>query len=162
MRWRRGDGIPDDERAELDLRPGERVLAAAPEEPDGWLAATELALVGRGRRLAWSDVGHAQWLDEERTLVVDLVEPGRAGLRARLRDPGRLPETVHERVMASIVVSRRVAVPGVGELRVVGRNDGGRDLVWQVVPDRGVDRSDPDVRRVADATVTRLRGELGR
>ncbi|HEX7189054.1 MAG TPA: hypothetical protein VF423_12575 [Actinomycetes bacterium] len=162
MRWRRGDGIPDDEKAALDLGPRERVLAAAREDAGGWLAATEQALVGRDLRLAWSDVGHAQWLDEERTLVVDLVAPGATGLRARLSDPRRLPEAVHERVMASIVVSRRVAVPGVGELRVVGRDDGGRDLVWQVVPDQGVDGSDPDVRRVAAAAVTQLRGELGR
>lgn len=162
MRWRRGPAIPEAARAALDLRPGERLLAAARDTEGGWLAATDLALVAPDVRIAWADVSHARWLDEGSILVVEPV-PGRsAPRRFELAEPGRVPETVHERVMASIVVSRRVGVPGGGGVRVVGREDGSGHLLWQVVPDPGVDVDDPDVRRVADASVAQLRGELGR
>jgi hypothetical protein len=44
----------------------------------------------------------------------------------------------------------------------VGRHSGTGDVLWQVVPDLGVDPDRPDVRRVTEATVAELRGELGR
>jgi hypothetical protein len=162
VRWRRGDGIPDESRAGLDLEPRERVLAAARASDGRWLAATEHALVTAGVRIPWSDVAHAQWLDEASQLLVDPVADAFAAQRFTLTEPGRLPETVHERVMASIVVSRRVGVPGGGGVRVVGRHSGTGDVLWQVVPDLGVDPDRPDVRRVTEATVAELRGELGR
>jgi hypothetical protein len=161
VRWRRSDGgLPDDVRASLALRPRERVLTTARTRDGRWLAATEAALVGADLRIAWTDVAHAQWLDEESALVLDPVPGAFGSQRFTLADPGRLPETVHERVMASIVVSRRVAVPG-GAVRVVGRSGDGGELVWQVVPERGVDLTDPAVRRAADVSVEALRRELG-
>jgi hypothetical protein len=162
VRGRRGDRIPDDARASLDLRARERVLAAAPRSDGKWLAATERALVGPVLRIAWADVAHAQWRDEELVLSVDPVADAFAPARFALPEPGHLPETVRERVMASIVVSRHVSVPGHGGVRVVGRDVGPGDLVWQVVPDAGVDGDDPEVRAVAEGLVTALRGELGR
>jgi hypothetical protein len=125
-----------------------------------WLAATDQALVGAGLRIPWSDVVHAQWFDEESALVLDPVREAFAPRRFELADPGRLPEVVHERVMASIVVSRRVPVPG-GAVRVVGRVDADGELVWQVVPEVGVDLDRPEVRRAADHTVADLRREFG-
>ncbi len=162
MRWRRGDRIPDDARVALALRPRERVLAAAAQADGTWLAATERALVGPGLRIAWADVAHARWHDEELALTVDPVADAFTPARFPLPEPGRLPETVRERVMASIVVTRHVSVPRHGGVRVVGRDVGSRDLVWQVVPDAGVDGEDADVRAVTDALVRELRGELGR
>ncbi len=162
MRWRRGDRVPDEAREQLDLRPRERVLAAAQDADGGWVAATEGALVGGGARIPWADVAHAQWRDEESVLLVDPVGDAFRPARFALPDPGRLPETVRERVMASIVVSRRVGVPGGRGVRVVGRELGERELQWQVVPDAGVDAADPEVLRVTDALVAQLRGELGR
>ena len=76
------------------------------------MVATGGALVGVAGRTPWTDVAHAQWFDEEQVLVVDPVPGAGAPLRLRLAEPGRVPETVHERVMASIVLSRRVALPG--------------------------------------------------
>ena len=145
----------------VQLEPGERVLATVQDASGGWVVATDRALVTDDRRLTWSDTGHAQWLDEEFALVVEPVDPAEPSLRLRLPDPGRLPETVHERVMASIVVSRVVPVPG-GTVRVVGRDDGSGELVWQVIADAGVDPDSRDVRTAADSAVTTLRGELGR
>lgn len=162
MRWRRGDRLPDAARAALGLQPRERVLAAAQVAGGGWVAATEVALVRDGQRIAWADVAYAHWDDEESALSVDPVGEAFPPARFALTEPGRLPETVRERVMASIVVSRRVGVPGGHGVRVVGREVGAPDLVWQVVPDAGVDATDPEVRRVTDALVVQLRGELGR
>jgi len=159
VRWRRGDKLPDDARSALGLGPRERVLAAARLADGGWVAATEHALAGPGWRIEWADVAHAQWIDEESVLVLDPVPGTFPARRVPLVEPGRLPETVHERVMASIVVSRRVAVPG-GWVRVVGRHDASGGLGWQVVPDRGVNLDDPDVRRVVDAALALLRAEL--
>lgn len=137
------------------------MLAAARLADQGWLVATEHSLVASGWRVEWSDVAHAQWLVEESVLVLDPVPGTFPPRRLPLAEPGRLPEAVHERVMASIVVSRRVAVPG-GWVRVVGRRGLAGGLVWQTVPGAGVDIADPDVRRVADGALDRLRTEMGR
>jgi hypothetical protein len=155
FRSRRAPAVP------LDLLPRERLLVAVQDRSGGWVAATDRALVTAGRRLDWVDVGHAQWLDEELVLVVEPVDADEPAVRLALPEPGRLPETVHERVMASIVVSRRLAVPG-GSVRVVGRDGGDGELRWQVIADRGVDAAAPDVRRAADSAVAALRAELGR
>jgi hypothetical protein len=158
VRWRRGDRLPVDARAALGLEAREQVIAAAPLTGGGWAAATAQALVGPGWRVEWADVAHAKWLAEDATLVLDPVPGTFPPLRVRLAEPGRVPETVHERVMASIVVSRRVPVPG-GSVRVVGRRTDGGGLTWQLVPD-GVDVDDPEVRPVVDAALAGLRAEL--
>jgi hypothetical protein len=104
---------------------------------------------------------HAQWYSEEQVLEVELL-PGFGPLvRLDVTEPGRLPETVHERVMASIVVSRRVPLPG-GSARVVARRaDGSDELVWQVLADAGTDLDAPGVREQVDAALARMQGELG-
>ena len=155
--------MPDEARAGLRLRPRERVLAAARSTVDGWLAATDSALVAGEWRVQWSDVAHAQWLAEESVLVLEPVAGRTPARRLPLPEPGRLPETVHERVMASIVVSRRVAVRG-GFVRVVGRRaaEPAGELVWQTVPGAGVDLDDPGVRRATDGALAALRAEMGR
>lgn len=161
-RWRRGERIPDDARARLGLRRGERLLAAARQGGGGWLATTPQALlVEGGPRVEWTDVAHAQWLDEDRVLVVDPVPGAFEPSRFHLPDPGRVPETVHERVVASIVVTRRLSVPSAGGVRVVGRRSHDGTLLWQVVPDPGVDGDDPVLRAAGDAMIAQLRAELG-
>jgi hypothetical protein len=155
FRYRRTPAVP------LDLLPRERALVAVQDKAGAWVAATDRAIVTADRRLDWVDVGHAQWLDEDFVLVVEPVDPAVPSLRLSLPQPGRLPETVHERVMASIVISRRVPVQG-GSVRVVGRDGPDGELRWQVIADAGVDPVAPDVRRAADSAVTALRAELGR
>ena len=145
----------------LPLWPGERFLVAAQDATGGGVVATDRALVTSDRRLPWIDVAHARWVDDDGTLTVEPVDHQQSAWRAELPEPGRLPETVHERVMASIVVTRRVPVPG-GAVRVVGRDGGHGELRWQVIADPGVDGSAPDVRTAADSAVAALRAELGR
>ena len=157
--WRRPR--PSRGPSPLPLLPGERYLTAAKDASGAWVVASDRALVTAERRLPWVDVAHARWVDDDGVLAVEPVDHEQPGWRAVLPEPGRLPETVHERVMASIVVTRRVPVPG-GAVRVVGRDGGDGELRWQVVADPGVDGSAADVRTAADSAVAALRAELGR
>jgi hypothetical protein len=160
VKLRRRPLLPDEARAALPLDRGEKAIAAAQLADGGWLVATGTALVGPAGRTPWTDVAHAQWFDEEQLLVVDPVPGAGASLRLRLAEPGRVPETVHERVMASIVLSRRVALPGGGAARLVARRGDGADLVWQVVPDSGTDLTAPGVQAAVDDALAGLRSEL--
>jgi hypothetical protein len=160
VKLRRRSLLPDAARAALPLDRGEKVIAAAQLADDGWVVATGTALVLDAGRTPWSDVAHAQWFDEEQLLVIDPVPAGGASLRLRLVEPGRVPEAVHERVMASIVLSRRVALPGGGGARLVARHGDGADLTWQVVPDTGTDLTAPGVQAALDAALADLRSEL--
>ena len=161
MRFRRRDRLPDEVRDALPTEPGERVLAAGRTTDGTWVVATDRALIDSGRRTPWTDVVHAQWYDEEQVLAMDLLPGGEPSYRLILADPGRVPETVHERVMASIVVSRRVALPGGGARLVARRGEGSGETVWQVVADEGVDLADPAVRDRVDAALADLQAELG-
>jgi hypothetical protein len=165
MRWpRRATRIPDDARAALGLAPGERVLAAARSTDGSWLVATDRGLVAPGVRLDWSSITHAQWYDEETALSVAYVDDtGAVGEHTfHVADPGLLPETVHERVVATILLSRHLPVTGRRGVRVVARRQPGSDeLVWQVVPDPGIDPNDPQVSARVRAAVQQMRTELG-
>lgn len=122
--------------------------------------ATERALVQASGRTRWSQIAHAQWYDEESLLALDPVPGLGRPVRLRLGDPGRLPEAVRERVMASIVLARRIAVPG-GMARVVARREEGSGLVWQVLPEGGADLAAPEARKAVDQALARLSRELG-
>jgi hypothetical protein len=161
VRFRRADRLPEDVRAALSVQPGERVIATARTRGEGWVVATERALLTVDGRTGWTDVEHAQWYDDEQVLQVDPLPGFGTTVRLALTEPGRLPETVRERVMASIVVSRRVPLPG-GSARVVARRSAGSDeLVWQVVPDGGTDLDDPGVREQVELVLARMQDELG-
>jgi hypothetical protein len=161
VRFRRRDRLPDEIRATLPTERGERVLTAGRATDDRWVVATDRALIDGTRRTAWTDVVHAQWYDEEKVLEVDLLPGDEPSYLLALAEPGRLPETVHERVMASIVLSRRVALPGGGARLVARRGEGSGETVWQVVVDDGVDLADPAVRHRVDAALADLQAELG-
>jgi hypothetical protein len=160
VRWRRSDDLPSEAKAALGLERRDRVLAAARLVDGTWAAATGTALVLPGERLDWVNVEHAEWADDTETLVVDLVHDTRRRT-LRLDQPGRLPETVRERVTASIVASRRYPVQGRAGVRVVARRrTSDDDLLWQVVADAGLDPEDERVRAVADAGLAEMRREL--
>ncbi len=160
MRLRRRPALPEEVRSSLPLERGERVIAHGRDAEEGWVVATDRALLSGTGRTAWTDVAHAQWFDEEQVLALDPVPGTGHPARLRLPEPGRLPETVHERVMASIVLSRRVAVPAGGAVRLVARRGHAAELLWQVVPDPGTDLSAPGVQAHVDEALARLRSEL--
>ncbi|MGN6333841.1 MAG: hypothetical protein ACTHOD_19675 [Motilibacteraceae bacterium] len=179
FRWpspRRRLSLPDDVRAALPLEPRERVLAAAERLDGGWAVATERALLlvpvggaaGRSdepvERIAWWTVDSAAWDDASERLVVDARPPGRRPLvrRLALTEPASslLPETVRERVQASIVVSQKVRLLGRAGGRVTARQvPGTADLVWNVQLDPGLDPADPQVQAAAEAALAEVRAQ---
>jgi hypothetical protein len=165
VRLTRRPRLPDEVRAELALEPGEKVLAAARRTDGTWVAATGRALVGKGVRVDWTSTAHAEWdADESALEVVEVAGPGGESSRHRFvfDEPGFLPETVRERVMASIVASRHAPIHGRLGVRVVARQAPGVEgLQWQVIVDPGIDADDPQVQALAQETLIQLQQELG-
>jgi hypothetical protein len=131
---RRTPRLPDAARASLDLARGERVLSAGGLRGGDWVAATNQGLVGAGWRVAWSAATHAQWYDDASTLVVTWLDDAGERLERSLvlDEPGLLPETVHERVTATILLSQHLPVSGKLGVRIVARRQPGSDEVqWR-------------------------------
>ncbi len=181
--------LPTEVRPALGLRAGERQLAIAVRDPAGYAVATTRALLlvdadlAPASRLDWAEVLSVSWDTAGR---LDLVRADGTGLAVKLSEPGRVPEVVRERVMASIVVSRHVAIPAAAAhgstvpvsaastsaasridpaprgARLVARRDPEQaGIRWQVVLDPGVDGSDPSVIEQLGAELDALRRDLG-
>jgi hypothetical protein len=155
---------------ELDLVPGERVLAGAPDSDGVWVVGTDRALhIGVGqpaRKLAWEQIDRASWDEEtERLVVVEVADFGMPQPRHELavRDPRRLLDLVRERVTASVLLTRHVPVSGSRGLKVVARRSPTRqgDVVWSTWLGEGLDPADPEVARAVDEALAAARAELG-
>jgi hypothetical protein len=161
------DGLPESTVGALEA--GERVLAQAPLAAGGHLVVTSLGLWvpdadGGPRRVGWHLVSKASWsggglvlvearereVVEGAVLLADL--PPR---RLRLRDPGRVPETVHERVTASIRSRHHRRLPGGGAWFVQRKVPGKDGTVLQVRPDPGTDEA--ALRQVVAEVAQKLR-----
>ena len=158
-------------RPAVAVAPGERLLASA-AAPDGTvLAGTRdafyLAVPGEEvRRTPWEDVEAARW--DRDTDTFHLSEVGTWGQQrphvvVELGEPGRLLELVRERVTASVVLQRHVAVDGRRGLRVIARRapSGEHPVKWIYEYDEGVDPDDPEVRRAAEQALAAARLEVG-
>lgn len=179
MRWLdrllRRPPVPDWLRRVLE--DDEYVLASsvlASSEPassgpaDDLLVATSHGIwLPEQRRIGWHLVSKATWSDGTLTLVEAAEEPlgaaeeplGAAAVllvdlparRFTLADPGKLPQTVHQRVQASILSRHRRDLAG-GGVWLVRRKVPGRGLVQlQIRPDPGTD-ADAARRVAAEAT----------
>lgn len=151
-------------RDALDLAKGERILAFAPTRGGSYVVTTTEALhlptvEGGFRRLPWERVDQATWA----VGVLHVVEEGGGPEdRVGLTDPGAVPETVRERVTASIVVSRPVTLPGGGTVRIAGRRPpGGGEVRWSIVFEAGLDPDDPQVAAQAQGALEDLRRQTG-
>ncbi|MBP2702627.1 hypothetical protein JOL79_02290 [Microbispora sp. RL4-1S] len=151
--------LPADIRASLSLETGERVISHAPAAGGGHIVATTQALyLPDGLRLPWHRMDKAVW-DEE---GVTLTMTDRAVHRALLPEPGSLPETIRERVTASIVASRHVPLDARGGVRLVARRIPGHEAPrWEFVFDPGLDPADPGLRALAEQALEEVRRSLG-
>lgn len=144
------------------------MLAHALDDAGGVVAATERCLVLPAPdvdplRLPWEQVAKATWEDGQLLVseVGDAAGPGPLH-RLRLREPGLLPETVRERVSASIVVSRHVRLAGkAGVLLAARRRPSSDQVTWTLTFDPGVDHADPGVLAWAEAQLAKFRAETG-
>ncbi len=150
----------------MEVAPGERVLAWTTATTGEVLAGTREALYLDGRRLAWEDVEAADWDRETEQLRVAEVgtwgEP-RVEHRYPITEPGRFLELLRERVTASVLLVRHVAITGRRGVRVIARRppSGDRGLRWVYEFDEGVDPADPAVRAAAEAALASAREEVG-
>ena len=150
--------------------PGERVLASATAADGTVLAGTRDAFyVVSGeevRRVPWEQVEAADW--DRDTDTFRLSEVGTWGDQrpvhaATLAEPGRLLELVRERVTASVVLQRHVAVGARRGLRVIARRapSGAGGVQWVYEYDEGVDPDDPVVRAAAREALELARRDVG-
>ena len=148
-------------RSPVAVAPGERVLASAPVlGSDDVVAGTREALYVAGQRLPWEQVRAASWDQDSGLLTV----VGTAGdvRRIAVDGPTRLLQLVRERVTASVVLQRVVALPR-GTARVVARRAGGgrREITWSVEYDDVPDPEDPAVVALVRAALGSAQDDLG-
>jgi hypothetical protein len=154
----------------IGVGPREKVLAVAEATDGAVLAGTRdafyLARDGETRRVPWEQVEAADW--DRDTDTFRLSEVGTWGEQrpvhtAVLADPGRLLELVRERVTASVVLQRHVAVSGRRGLRVIARRApaGTGGVEWVYEYDEGVDPDDPAVRTAAREALDLARRDVG-
>ena len=166
--------VPADVLGRAGLPRGARVLAHTQAADGSWLLGTRDALVlvpgdeaGVSVRLPWEQVETADWdRDEERLRVAEVGEFGRPRTvhEVTIADPGRLLQLVRERVTASVLLQRRIVLPGSRKgLMVVARRSPHRDgeISWAVEYDVGVDPADPVVVEAAEAALRGAREEVG-
>lgn len=169
MRWRlrRPSDGADGGREIVETGPGERVLVVADDEDGRHVVATNHRLRavdtagGEVFDRPWHLVDAGVWDHDSFTLTVTWVDGARPA-RWVLPEPGMLPETVRERVQASVVLADRVALPGNRSARVVVRaNLATGDLLDQVILPAGVHRDDPGVSVRVESVRAHLREQVG-
>lgn len=161
--------IPEPAATAIQAGRGERLLTWAHDE------ATGATVVASNHRLyavspsgevtlarGWHLVDAGIWDHDTFTLTVSWVD-GQRPARWVLREPSLVPETVRERVQASVVVVERVPLGGRAALaRVVIRQDFTTgDLVDQVVLGPGMTPDQPGVAEATGAARARLREQVG-
>lgn len=161
---RRAPRLP---RPDLDVRPGERLLAWATTDDDEPVGGTRDALyLPGGARIPWETVEAADW--DADTSVLHVSEVGTWGEvrpehRLRIQEPGRLLELLRERITASVVLLRHVPIEGRQGLRVIARRAPGSaaEVSWVFEYDEDIDPVDPRVRLAAAEALASARDELG-
>ncbi len=168
--FERGEGVPTDVLARSGLPRGERVLARARAADATWVLGSRRLLVivpadGSTRRIPWEQVEDAAW--DKETSRLTLTEIGSYGEQRPaysfdMDDPAHLLQLVRERVMASIVLQRRVPLRGKQGLTVIGRRSpSGGAVAWMVAYDEGLDPADPEVAAAAEQALAAAESEVG-
>jgi hypothetical protein len=164
------DGEPPSEVVAAAVPRGERVLASAHAVDGTWLLATRERLSAvRGNevvRLRWEEVHRAEWDRDTATLTVEPVRDyGQpvASTAYQVEEPGPLLAFVRERVDASVLLQRKVAVIGKRGFTVVARRPptGRGELTWSFEFDPGIDPDDAVVAAATDLALGEAKESLG-
>ncbi len=153
------------ERPPIEVGEGERLLAWAITS-EGPVGGTRDAFYLPRGRVPWERVQASDW--DRDTSVLRVSEVGSWGaVRPEhvmtVEEPRRLLELVRERVTASVVLQRHVALGGPGGVRVIARRAprGDQPVEWLFEFDEGVDPADPTVLAAAEQALLAARDELG-
>lgn len=165
---RRSERLPASVRAALELGSGERVLSWGRVEGSGTtVVATNHALYAvdaAGARILhrpWHEVDGGTWSAELTQLTVTWVDGSRPSQWV-LGASSLVPETLRERVQASVVLAQRVELGPRRSAKVAIRQDlAGGGLVEQVVLGRGARADDPELRARTEAAAAYLREQVG-
>lgn len=157
--------LPAEAAEALQLDPAERVLAWSGLVGGGFaVAAMEgLRLVTpQGRRIArpWTEVDHAAWNPDARTLAVWFVG-SRSTVPLEVEDGTWLAQVVRDRVDASVLLTSELPLPGGAVVRLALRRLPDGTIVDQVVPPPGIDPRDPGLAPLVRAGMNELRAEAG-
>jgi hypothetical protein len=176
--------LPPAVTSALDLDKGERVLAFGVDDlTGGYVVATTYALAvvkldgvtsdgvtldgvtsdaERTLRRRWLSVDAGAWQPGTETLAVTWADGGR-GEQWSFRDQQtRLPETLRERVQASVVLATRLTLGDRRSGRVAIRQDfATRELIPQTVLGRYTRADDPEVAAHVQAALAHLRDQVG-
>ncbi len=166
----RRPGIPDDVVAAIAPTGRERLLAWATDGAGTTVVAGRhrLHVVAPGPEGAatlrvsrpWHLVDSGRWSDEGELRVVWV--DGEPPVRLVLAEPGVLPETLHERVQASVVLAETIDLGQQRTAKVVVRRDlASGELLSQAVLGRGVRSTDPGVREQVRAGLAQVREQVG-
>ena len=158
-------------RPPIEVGAGEKLLAWADSSSGAVVGGTRDALyVGEPAapveaRIPWEQVEAADW--DKETSVLRVTEVGSWGERRpehsfTIEEPGRLLELVRERVTASVVLQRHVALRGRSGVRVIARRAprGDQPLQWVFEYDEGIDPDDPFVQHAAAEALAAARDEV--
>jgi hypothetical protein len=153
----------------LELAKGERVLAYAVDDNSGaHVVATTYALAvvtstgQRTVRRRWLSVDAGSWEPETATLTVTWAEGGRAGQWSFRDQQTPLPETLRERVQASVVLSTSLNLGDRRTGRVAIRQDfATRELICQTILGRQARVDDPEVQAHVHAALAHLKDQVG-
>ncbi len=167
----RHPAVPADVAAAIDLEEHEKLLAWAVEDGSG-----VTVVAGRHRLYAvapgpdgphlvlsrpWHLVDAGLWSGEDGSLRVTWVD-GERPTGFVLTDPGLLPETLRERVQASVVLAETIELDGRRSARVVVRKDLATGaLLSQALLGAGVRSTDPGVSEQVRAGLARVREQVG-
>lgn len=162
--------VPEDVAAVIDPADGDRLLAWGTDDAGTTLVAGRHRLHvvrtdAEGARVLalsrpWHLVDAGTWAEGGvlRVTWVDREPP----LRVVLTEPGMLPETLRERVQASVVLAESLDLGERRSAKVVVRRDlATNGLVSQAVLGRGVRSDDPGVAERVRAGLVRVREQVG-
>ena len=152
-------------RPDLEVAKGEKLLAWATTDDGVVVGGTRDALY-TPTRVSWEQIEAADWDRDTSTLRVSEVgtwgEPRPEHVFA-VEEPGRLVELIRERVTASVVYQRHIALRGRRGVRVIARRAPGlvAEITWIYEYDEGIDPDDPAVRLAAAEALQTARVEVG-
>jgi len=171
--------LPPAITAACELAKGERVLAFGVDDNTGrYVVATTYALAvvipaaetsagvtstaERALRRPWLFVDAGAWEPETGTMSVTWTD-GARGVQWSFRDQATLlPETLRERVQASVVIGTRLVLGDRRSGRVAIRQDfETRELVPQTILGRYTRADDPEVKAHVEAALAHLSDQVG-
>ena len=159
----RGPKLPDEVRSQLDLIPKERILSWTDDGGGRLVVASETALHLQRNppdyaRLSWDQIETARYGEGLLTVVL-VPELDSATLRIPVGDARDLPVAVRDRVTASVVVDRFVAIDGVRGARIVARRTTDGSPSWRLDLDPEL-VGDPDAVSQAEMALEDVKREV--